>query len=161
MTAAKKLKTVSEEEYLKRELLSQVKNEYVAGRVYAMSGGSANHSSVASNFIRNVGGRSGDRKCRTYTGDLSVRIRQVFGVTYLYPDASVVCSPVDGNAQFTTEPVVIQKRIQEAGLPVMFDVRSLELEPYGRVTAAGARGPNGEWLEFLSNMASPARGEQQ
>lgn len=107
MTAARELETTSEEEYLKGELLSQVKHEYVAGRVYAMSGGSANHSGVASNFIRNVVGCTPGRRCRTFTGDLSVRIEQAFGVTYYYPDASVVCSPVDGDSQFTTEPVVV------------------------------------------------------
>lgn len=107
MTAARKLETISEEEYLKGELLSQVKHEYIAGRVYAMSGGSANHSGVASNFIRNVVGCSQGRRCRTFTGDLSVRIEQSFGVIYFYPDASVVCSPVDGDSQFTSEPVVV------------------------------------------------------
>ena len=57
------------------------------------------------------------------------------------------------------EPAAVQARIDQAGLPVVFDRRSLELAPYGKVTAVGARGPNGEWLEFLSNMASPAGGE--
>lgn len=107
MTAAREWEITSEEEYLKGELLSQVKHEYVAGRVYAMSGGSANHSAVASNFIRNVVGCSQSRRCRTFTGDLSVRIEQASGVAYFYPDASVVCSPVDGDSQFTSEPVVV------------------------------------------------------
>jgi Uma2 family endonuclease len=97
---------ISEEEYLKGELLSEVKHEYVAGRVYAMSGGSVNHSAVARNFLLAIGSslRGG---CQSFTSDLSVRIEQVFGVTYFYPDASVVCAPIDGSAQFTTEPAVI------------------------------------------------------
>lgn len=107
MSALKDFNIVSEEDYLAGELESPVKHEYVAGRVYAMSGGTANHSAVASNFIGALRGGMGRKGCRTFTGDLSIRIEQIAGVSFFYPDASVVCAPIEGDAQFTSEPTVI------------------------------------------------------
>lgn len=107
MTAVRELDLISEEDYLRGELVSQIKHEYLDGRVYAMSGWTANHSGVATNFLRSVGNGLAGSGCRTFTGDLSVRIEQNANVTYYYPDASVVCVPVDGTSPFTEDPAVI------------------------------------------------------
>jgi len=107
MTAVRELDLISENDYLAGELVSKVKHEYVGGRVYAMSGETANHSGVASNFQRVAGNGLLGSNRRAFTGDLSIRIERVEGVTYYYPDGSVVCGPVDGQAQFTEDPVVV------------------------------------------------------
>jgi hypothetical protein len=41
---------VSVEDYLSGELISPIKHEYIAGRIYAMSGGTVNHSAVVEIF---------------------------------------------------------------------------------------------------------------
>jgi Uma2 family endonuclease len=51
MTLAIADNRISEEEYLQGELASEIRHEYVAGNVYAMSGGTLNHQRVAGNFI--------------------------------------------------------------------------------------------------------------
>lgn len=107
MSALQNPHFISEEDYLAGELVSPIKHEYVAGQVYAMSGGTANHSGVSSNFLRTVGGGLSRKGCRAFTSDLSVRIEQLGGATFFYPDASVVCGPVDGAAQFTDAPTVV------------------------------------------------------
>jgi hypothetical protein len=38
---------ISREEYLQGELASEIRHEYVAGNVYAMSGGTLNHQRIA------------------------------------------------------------------------------------------------------------------
>lgn len=38
---------ISREEYLEGELASEIRHEYVAGNVYAMSGGTLNHQRIA------------------------------------------------------------------------------------------------------------------
>ena len=107
MAALQESQLLSEEDFLAGELVSQTKHEYVAGRVYAMSGGTANHSAVASNFLRVIGGKTAGTQCRTFTGDLSIRVQHIEGASYFYPDASVICSPVEGSDQFSDDPVVV------------------------------------------------------
>lgn len=89
------------------ELLATTKHEYVAGRVYAMSGGSVNHQRVGRNFVTAASLALRGKACEPFGSDLSVRVEQIGNTSYFYPDASVVCVPLDGSAQFTTEPTVI------------------------------------------------------
>jgi Uma2 family endonuclease len=98
---------VSEEEYLSGELISPIKHEYIAGRVYAMSGGSVNHSAVARNFLTETAMRLRGKSCEPFGSDLSIRVEQVGGVSFFYPDVSVICTPLDGSDQFSSEPVVV------------------------------------------------------
>ncbi len=44
-------KRISQEDYLQGELVSEIRHEYVAGQVYAMSGGTLNHQRIAGNFF--------------------------------------------------------------------------------------------------------------
>ena len=46
---------ISREDYLRRELASEIRHEYVAGNVYAMSGRTLNHQRIAGNFMRFAG----------------------------------------------------------------------------------------------------------
>jgi len=98
---------ISEEDYLAGELVSPIKHEYVAGRVYAMSGGTANHQRVARNFVVSASSGLRGKSCEPFGSDLSVRVEQLGDVSYFYPDASVVCSPLEGSAQFTDAPAVV------------------------------------------------------
>ncbi len=41
---------VTEDEYLKGELISDVKHEYVKGQAYAMAGASKNHERISGNI---------------------------------------------------------------------------------------------------------------
>ncbi len=46
---------VSEEEYLKGELTSEVRHEYIDGYVYAMTGASINHNRISRNVSTIIG----------------------------------------------------------------------------------------------------------
>ncbi len=37
--------------YIEGEEIPEIKHEYIAGQVYVMSGGTANHNTVAMNFV--------------------------------------------------------------------------------------------------------------
>ena len=43
------------EEYLVGEQTSEIRHEYVEGKVYAMAGASMNHNRIASNLVRHLG----------------------------------------------------------------------------------------------------------
>jgi Uma2 family endonuclease len=78
------------EEYLSFERASDVKHEYADGEVFAMSGGTVQHSSVAVNITVDLGVQLRGRRCRALNSDM--RIKTPTG-RYFYPDGSVVCGP--------------------------------------------------------------------
>ena len=98
---------IAEKEYLDGELVSGIKHEYIAGHVYAMSGGSLNHQTVATNFTGLCRDLLLGKSCRPTNSDFKVRIQLIGGTAFYYPDAMVICSPMSGDAQFTDAPTVI------------------------------------------------------
>ncbi len=84
---------VSYAEYLEFERTAKEKHEYYAGMIYAMAGGTPEHSLLAANVIRMLGNLVIDRPCTVYTSDLRIRITTTGLSTY--PDVSVVCGPVE------------------------------------------------------------------
>lgn len=89
-----------------RELLESgdVKYEYRDGWVVAMAGGSANHSAIAINVIRDIQDALGDRPCRVYNTDMAVRLSPR---EYRFNDAVVTCDERDrGGAKEIRSPRV-------------------------------------------------------
>lgn len=80
---------VTLEEYLELELHAEIKHEYHDGEMFAMSGGTLDHSGVAANVIIALGIKLRDRPCRVFTSDMRIKI-EATGL-YTYPDISVVC----------------------------------------------------------------------
>lgn len=80
------------EEYLRREQDASEKHEYYHGEVFAMAGGSPQHSLVIANVIGELRSRLKAGPCRVYDSNLRVRIPRT--TLYTYPDLSVVCGPL-------------------------------------------------------------------
>ena len=92
---------VSLQEYLAAEEKSIVRHEYWAGRVYAMAGGTRQHSQIAFNFSGSLYMHLRGKRCRGADSNQRVRIEATD--VQRYPDVSVVCPPeryseVDQNA---------------------------------------------------------------
>jgi Uma2 family endonuclease len=77
------------EEYLAFERASEQKHEFANGEVFAMSGGTREHSLIAANVIGELRSALTDRPCEVHTSDL--RVKLATGTRYVYPDVSVVC----------------------------------------------------------------------
>jgi Uma2 family endonuclease len=95
-------------EYLGIEASSELKHEWIAGRIYAMSGGSPEHSALAANIIRILGNQLDGKPCRVYTSDLRVRVTATGLATH--PDVTVVCGGLEYDAEdpmAATNPVVV------------------------------------------------------
>jgi len=86
-------KFITPEEYLQIERAAEFKSEYFAGEMFAMAGGKAKHSLLKANLIREIGNRLKGRPCRVYDSDLRVLVSAT-GL-FTYPDATVVCGPLD------------------------------------------------------------------
>lgn len=80
-------------EYFPWEAQQTEKHELIAGQVYAMSGGSKNHSLIASNFLLVIRPHLRGSACQVYNSDLKVNICNTNNFTY--PDLSVTCDPRD------------------------------------------------------------------
>lgn len=98
---------ISPEEFLEDELHSQIRHEYLGGRIYAMSGGSLNHLRLARNFSRHAGNQLSGKNCEPTNSDFLLRIDLGSTEVMYYPDAMILCHPTNGDDQFTTEPTVI------------------------------------------------------
>jgi Uma2 family endonuclease len=83
------LKRITPQEYLIREREASTKSEFYQGEVLAMGGGSANHSLIAANLVREAGNALKDKPCTVFNGDLRVQV-QATGLN-TYPDATIVC----------------------------------------------------------------------
>jgi Uma2 family endonuclease len=79
-------------EYLEYERTSYVKHEYLAGRLYAMAGGSRAHGVIAVNILSLLRTHLRGGPCRVYSPDVKI---QVDDTHYVYPDASVGCDSRD------------------------------------------------------------------
>jgi Uma2 family endonuclease len=81
------------EEYLRREYDAPEKHQFYHGEIWAMAGGTAEHSLIISNVNRELGNRLKGERCRVYDSNLRVRIPRT--TLYTYPDVSVVCGEID------------------------------------------------------------------
>jgi Uma2 family endonuclease len=80
-------------EYVALELESPTKHEFLDGEIYAMAGGSEEHSALAAEILRVLGNAVGERPCRVHTSDLRIYVEAAGLATF--PDGSVVCGPLE------------------------------------------------------------------
>lgn len=114
MSAKEKLHLVSEEEFLDGELNSEIKHEYLAGAVYAMSGARNRHNDISGNVFASLHSRLRGSPCKPCNSDTKVRIRLSTGTRFYYPDAMVVCRPNSDEDAFQDEPVVIVEVLSDS-----------------------------------------------
>jgi Uma2 family endonuclease len=107
MVAAREhLSKFTPEEYFAWEEQQEVKHEYFEGEVYAMSGGTQNHSRVGGRLFSLVDLHLDNSECVVLTSDARVKIQE--SEKYLYPDVSVTCDERDRETpQFITHPCLI------------------------------------------------------
>jgi Uma2 family endonuclease len=83
-------------EYVALERESPTKHEFFDGEIYAMAGGSEDHSALALNVLAVLLGAVGDRPCRVHTSDLRIYVEAVGFATF--PDGSVIGGPLQQHA---------------------------------------------------------------
>jgi Uma2 family endonuclease len=80
-------------DYVALEMISAEKHEFLDGEIYAMAGGSEEHSALAAEVVRVLGNAASDGRCRVHTSDLRIFVESVGLATF--PDCSVVCGPLE------------------------------------------------------------------
>lgn len=94
---------VTEDEYLKGELTSEIKHEYVGGHVYAMAGASKNHERISGNVFREIGNHLKNAPCEAFASDIKLKA----GLNFFYPDVMVVCEDLNPSEYYTESPVLV------------------------------------------------------
>jgi len=82
----------SSQEYLVMEQANTIRHEYRRGLVYAMAGGSDDHSRLSINLLTEINLHLRDSDCQFFSGDVKVNYADDF---FYYPDAFVTCDPRD------------------------------------------------------------------
>jgi Uma2 family endonuclease len=108
MASAVPVPWLSPEEYLAIERRAAFKSEYYNGEMFAMSGASLAHNTIAANIAGELRQRLRASPCRPVQSDMRVKIPPAR--LYTYPDVAVVCPPVqleDDHGDTLLNPVVI------------------------------------------------------
>jgi len=106
VTAKDNLPQLTPEEYLAWEEKQIEKYEYIDGQVYAMGGGSKNHSLIAVRLTALFANHLEGSNCETGNSDLRINIAGTND--YTYPDLAVTCDERDrATTQFITYPCLI------------------------------------------------------
>ncbi len=121
MVNAASLPFIAFRDYVRDEPTSAVKHEWLGGEVYAMAGGTPEHSAMAAAIIAQLSAQLGGKPCRVFSSDARVRVLATGLATY--PDISIVCGalqvdPDDANS--IVNPTVL------------IEVLSLTTESYDR-----------------------------
>lgn len=138
----------SPEDYLALERDNTVRHEYRRGLVYAMAGGSDDHSRLCINFITaiNLHLREGD--CQFFSADVKVNYADAF---FYYPDAFVTCDLRDREDRYVKR---YPKLIAEVLSPSTENFERAEnFEDYQQLESLEEQDSLGMCLEVLHERA--------
>ena len=99
-----KLNHLSPDEYLEMELTSPIKHEYVAGEVFAMTGTSDSHNTIAGNLYMLFREHLRGTPCRVFMSDLKLKVEAADA--YFYPDLMVTCETAP-DSHFREHPKLV------------------------------------------------------
>lgn len=106
MVANRNFVYMTPEEYLEWESKQETRHEYIAGEVFAMTGGSKPHNRIAGNLYTALDSHLEGKGCEVYISDVKVQLSAASA--YHYPDLVVTCDARDQNStQVVQHPCLI------------------------------------------------------
>ena len=106
--------TISAEEYLAGEEVADIKHEYVAGRVYAMTGTSVRHNQITRNLGFLLHGKLAGGPCEVFIADIKVHCFLGHNDLFYYPDLMVCCDPRDTATHYREHPCLLVEVLSES-----------------------------------------------
>jgi Uma2 family endonuclease len=103
------------QEYLARERQAEVRSEYFAGEIFAMSGNSRGHNLIVTNAVGELRHRLRHRPCEVYPSNMRVKV-EASGL-YTYPDVTVVCGEPrfeDAEVDTLLNPMVLMEVLSKS-----------------------------------------------
>lgn len=84
---------ISPADYLSMEDAAEARNEFIDGEIFAMAGGSRNHSIICVNLMWGLREGVADKDCIAFDGNMKLKIEKENA--YVYPDGMVVCGEIE------------------------------------------------------------------
>src|SRR5690349_19742415 len=115
MPVAQISRRLSAEEYLETERAADFKSEFFEGEMFAMAGGTPQHSLIATNVAAEFRTRLKNSSCVPYNADLRIKI-EATGL-FTYPDLSVICGPLqlaEGTNDTVTNPALLVEVLSDS-----------------------------------------------
>ncbi len=104
MGLAKLKNKISVEEYLKGELLSETRHEFIYGEVFAMAGASDRHGTIVGNIFGNIWTHLKNSRCQPFAENMKLKAD---AQTFYYPDVIVACDEPPKSAYYREEPILL------------------------------------------------------
>lgn len=128
-------------EYVAHEAASNVKHEYLAGQIYAMAGGSPEHSALIASIAGQLAPQLRTGRCRVHMSDLRVQVRETELTTHpddpntiTNPKLIVEVSSPSTQAYDRGEKLDHYKRIASLELCLLVETDRTEIELWQRQT---------------------------
>jgi Uma2 family endonuclease len=150
-------KPMSREEFLAWESEQELRYEFDGFAPVAMTGGTFAHAIIQANLIGALRERLRGKPCRALGSEMKVAAAE----SIRYPDALVVCSPIDPRAQVVENPVVVFEVLSHSTSVTDRVVKNREyrdtpsirryvmLEQERRAATMFERTPEGDWVGHL------------
>lgn len=98
---------ITVDEYIEGEQVSEIRHEYIGGRVFAMSGGSEAHNMISLNLASALRERLRGKPCKVFMADMKLRLNIAEDDIFYYPDLLVSCDPADDAKYYKTMPTAL------------------------------------------------------
>jgi Uma2 family endonuclease len=115
MSLAASSPRITEAEYLEIERAAEFKSEFFDGEIFAMAGGTPQHSLIAANLIAEFRTLLKGGHCRACPADLRIKV-QATGL-FTYPDLSIVCGLLEfaeGTHDTAINPTVLVEVLSDS-----------------------------------------------
>jgi len=98
---------MTHDEYMRTEEVSEIRQEYLAGEIFALCGVSIRHANISGTLLTRLGEHFRGGPCRAFHGNVKVALRVDRADVYYYPDIAVTCSPQNPDEYFLADPRLI------------------------------------------------------
>jgi Uma2 family endonuclease len=105
---------ISVDDYLAGEKDGEVRHEYVAGQVYAMTGASDRHALIVNALAFALTPAARMKRCQLFTNDMKVYVHQAGEDAFYYPDLVLPCDPDDRADYYCQRPCLIVEVLSES-----------------------------------------------
>ena len=97
---------ISIDDYLESELVSEIKHEYINGKMFAMPDVNRKHNLITGNLLALLYNHLRGTPCRVFHSDMKVGVLTATDDIFYYPDVQVSCEK-NGNDHYNAEPKLI------------------------------------------------------
>lgn len=92
--------------------LTEMRQEYVNGLIYAMAGASRDHNRVVRRLMRLLNDHLEGTPCEPFQSDMKVKVQRANDVRFYYPDIHVTCEP-ETDCYYNEQPCLIVEMLPD------------------------------------------------